>query len=77
MAPNTTGGKPSIVMQRIRKLLHLGNSHAVTIPDKWVKQYVNPKQPYLTTSLLADGSILVRPFNPKDPTGNECPTPRP
>jgi len=77
MTENATGGKPSIVMQRLRKLLYLGNSCAVTIPDKWVKKYVDPKLPYLTTSLLEDGSILLRPFNPKDPTGDECPNPTP
>jgi hypothetical protein len=69
MTTNATGGKPSIVMQRLRKLLLLGNSYAVTIPHKWVRYYVNPKLPYVTTSLQADGSILLRPFNPKDPTG--------
>jgi hypothetical protein len=72
-----TGKNPAIVMQRLRKLLRLGNSYAVSIPDKWVNLYVNPKVPYLTTSLRADGSILLRPFNPHDPTGDECPKPIP
>jgi len=69
MTTNATGEKPSIVMQRLRKLLHLGNSYAVTIPTAWVKHYVDPKLPYLTTALRSDGSILLRPFDPQDPTG--------
>jgi antitoxin component of MazEF toxin-antitoxin module len=63
---------PLIVMQRLRKLLELGNSFAVTIPTKWVRTYVNPKLKYVTTSLQDDGSILLRPFNPNDPIGEEC-----
>jgi len=58
-------------MQRLRKLLLLGNSHAVTIPTTWVRRYVDPKLPYVTTALLEDGSILLQPFDPKNPLNNK------
>lgn len=72
MTSNATGGLPSVVMQRLRKLSYHGNTHTVTIPSKWVQKFCDPKLPYVTTTLLADNSILLRPFNPKDPTGEEC-----
>ena len=55
----------------------LGNSYAVTIPTKWVRKFVDPKLPYVTTALQSDGSIVLRPFDPKDPTGAECQNPQP
>lgn len=58
-APPTPPG-----FQLLRKLLHLGNSYAVTIPDRWVRDQVNPKLPYLTTTPNADGSITLRAFDP-------------
>lgn len=50
--------------QLLRKLLHLGNSYAVTIPTRWVRAQVNPRLPYVTTTPNPDGSITLRPFNP-------------
>jgi len=58
------GPPPKKDFQRLRKLMRLGHSYAVTIPDVWVAEQCNPKLPYVTTLLLGDGSILLRPFNP-------------
>jgi hypothetical protein len=55
--------------QLLRKLLRLGNSYAVTIPDVWVKANVNPRLPYLTTTPNDDGSITLRAFNPNIRSG--------
>jgi len=54
--------------QLLRKLLHLGNSYAVTIPDVWVKANVNPRFPYLTTRPNPDGTITLAPFAPLNPS---------
>lgn len=69
MTGNATEGKPLGNFQIIRRLLNLGNSHAITIPTAWVKIHVDPKLPYITTTPLPDGSILIRPFDPMHPTG--------
>jgi len=56
--------QPAPSFQLLRKLLHLGNSYAVTIPDRWVRNHVDPRLPYLTTKPNDDGSITLRAFNP-------------
>jgi hypothetical protein len=62
--------KPPPNFQLLRKLLRLGHSYAVTIPDAWVHAHCKPELPYLTTTLQPDGAILIRPFNPKHPLGS-------
>ena len=54
---------PLPAFQLLRKLLHLGNSYAVTIPTAWVKSNCDPRLPYLTTRFQPDGSIRIEPFS--------------
>jgi hypothetical protein len=55
--------------QTLRKLLRLGHSYAVTIPDAWVTAHVNPKLPYLTTRPNDDGTITLAPFSRRQEHG--------
>jgi hypothetical protein len=74
---NATSYNPHVTWTRLRKLLHLGNSYAVTIPTGWVRMYSDPKLPYVTTRLQPDGSIVLRPYDPTDPTGEQWTQPPP
>ena len=58
---------PQPDFQMLRKLIRLGHSFAVTIPDSWVRRHCRPELPYLTTTPQDDGSILLIAFDPADP----------
>ncbi len=62
--PTLPASTPTPGFQMLRKLLRLGHSYAVTIPDIWVHAHVNPRLPYLTTTPNNDGSITLRAFSP-------------
>ena len=64
MLHSTPTANAALDFQRLRKLIRQGASYAITLPAAWVHAHCNPKLPYIITSPQADGSIIVRPFNP-------------
>lgn len=57
--------------RRIRKVLRIGHSYAITIPGTFVRRNASGPALYLATRIAEDGSYRVEPIVPTGP-GSEC-----
>ena len=51
-----------ITASTVRKLLHLGNSDAVSVPRSWTRAYLNQPHKYVNVTLYDDGTITMTPL---------------